>query len=200
MNRDMYKLLKRTVFIGTTIIFSACTDKPRTDIEELKAFEAQPAVLPLSEMVYWYNKKDTTVIQPSKDQLKFVVYSDSLQCSSCNLRQLPKWENFLGKLQPYADRLQVYFIFRPLSESIGSFRLTLKSMMLPYPIYMDTTGVFCRTNPQLPSNPMLHTFLLDENNKVLVVGNPLENEKIDRMFWRTVKEKLGTGQKEKAND
>ena len=54
--------------------------------------------------------------------------------------------------------------------------------------------------PQLPSNPMLHTFLLDENNEVLVVGTPLENEKIDRMFWRTVKEKLGTGQKEKAND
>ena len=81
-----------------------------------------------------------------------------------------------------------------------SFRLTLKSMMLSYPIYMDTTGVFRRTNPQLPSNPMLHTFLLDENNEVLAVGNPLENEKIDRMFWRTVKEKLGTRQKEKAND
>lgn len=64
----------------------------------------------------------------------------------------------------------------------------------------DTTGVFHRTTPQLPSNPMLHTFLLDENNEVLVVGNPLDNEKIDRMFWRTVKEKLGTGQKEKAND
>ena len=64
----------------------------------------------------------------------------------------------------------------------------------------DTTGVFRRTNPQLPSNPMLHTFLLDENNEVLVVGTPLVNEKIDRMFWRTVKEKLGTGQKEKAND
>ena len=106
----------------------------------------------------------------------------------------------MGKLQPYADRLQVYFIFRPLSESIGSFRLTLKSMMLSYPIYMDTTGVFRRTNPQLPSNPMFHTFLLDENNEVLAVGNPLENEKIDRMFWRTVKEKLGTRQKEKAND
>ena len=68
--------------------------------------------------------------------------------------------------------------------------------MLSYPIYMDTTGVFRRTNPQLPSNPMLHTFLLDENNEVLAVGNPLENEKIDRMFWRTVKEKLGTRQKE----
>ena len=93
-----------------------------------------------------------------------------------------------------------YISFSPLSESIGSFRLTLKSMMLSYPIYMDTTGVFRRTNPQLPSNPMLHTFLLDENNEVLAVGNPLENEKIDRMFWRTVKEKLGTRQKEKAND
>ena len=42
-------------------------------------------------------------------------------------------------------------------------------MMLSYPIYMDTTGVFRRTNPQLPSNPMFHTFLSDENNEVLAV-------------------------------
>ncbi len=65
---------------------------------------------------------------------------------------------------------------------------------------MTPQGFSTGPPPQLPSNPMLHTFLLDENNEVLVVGNPLDNEKIDRMFWRTMKEKLGTGQKEKAND
>ena len=37
----------------------------------------------------------------------------------------------------------------------------------------------------------MHTFLLDENNNVLLVGNPLENEKIKKLFWQIVEEKLG---------
>ena len=36
-----------------------------------------------------------------------------------------------------------------------------------------------------------HTFLLDENNNVLLVGNPLDNEKIEEMFWQIVEKKLG---------
>ena len=32
---------------------------------------------------------------------------------------------------------------------------------------------------------------LDENNNVLLVGNPLENEKIEEMFWQILEEKLG---------
>ncbi len=38
---------------------------------------------------------------------------------------------------------------------------------------------------------MFHTFLLDENNNVLLVGNSLENEKIEEMFWQILEEKLG---------
>lgn len=38
---------------------------------------------------------------------------------------------------------------------------------------------------------MFHTFLLDEDNNVLLVGNPLENKKIEEMFWQIVEEKLG---------
>ena len=38
---------------------------------------------------------------------------------------------------------------------------------------------------------MFHTFLLDENNNVLLVGNPLDNEKIEEMFWQIVEKKLG---------
>ena len=38
---------------------------------------------------------------------------------------------------------------------------------------------------------MFHTFLLNENNNVLLVGNPLENETIEEMFWQIVEGKLG---------
>lgn len=58
-------------------------------------------------------------------------------------------------------------------------------------VYVDTLGLFAKQNPYLSSNTIMHTFLLDEDNNVLLVGNPLENEKIEEMFWQIVEEKLG---------
>ena len=56
---------------------------------------------------------------------------------------------------------------------------------------MDTLGIFERSNPHLPHTHMFHTFIQDENNNVLFVGNPLDNEKIEEMFWQIVEKKLG---------
>lgn len=67
----------------------------------------------------------------------------------------------------------------------------MKTIPPSIPIYVDTLGVFNRNNRHIPSNPELHTFLLDSNGYVLLVGNPLENEKIEKLFWQILEEKLG---------
>lgn len=58
------------------------------------------------------------------------------------------------------------------------------------PVYIDTLGIFQKNNPHLPKNPRLHTFLLDANNHVILVGNPLYNTKIKEMYDRVIHEKL----------
>ena len=37
---------------------------------------------------------------------------------------------------------------------------------------------------------MYHTFLLDENNKIILVGNPLHNKKIEKLFLDMLDEKF----------
>ena len=66
-----------------------------------------------------------------------------------------------------------------------------KNSKFNYPVILDTLGQFERLNPHLPKNKALHAFLLDENNNVILVGNPLLNKKIKEMFYRIVEEKLG---------
>lgn len=46
-------------------------------------------------------------------------------------------------------------------------------------------------NPNIPSESMFHTFLLDENNKVILIGNPMVNKQIEEMLVLIVEEKLG---------
>ena len=45
-------------------------------------------------------------------------------------------------------------------------------------------------NITIPSESM-HTFLLDEDNNVILVGSPIGNEKIGDMLQDVVKKKLG---------
>ena len=72
--------------------------------------------------------------------------------------------------------------------------------MFDYPILLDTLREFEKLNPHLPKNRALHTFLLDENNNVILVGNPLHNKKIEEMFYKIVEEKLGTSQQSPAKE
>lgn len=42
------------------------------------------------------------------------------------------------------------------------------------PVYIDSEDRFNRLN-RFPSDPIFHTFLLDKDNKVAVIGNPVHN-------------------------
>ena len=89
-----------------------------------------------------------------------------------------------------------------MKKEVRGTELMIANTMFDYPILLDTLGEFEKLNPHLPKNRALHTFLLDENNNVILVGNPSQNRKIKEMFYKTVEEKLGKPQQSstKEND
>lgn len=54
------------------------------------------------------------------------------------------------------------------------------------------------STPNLPSESMYHTFMLDENNRVILVGNPMLNKQIEDMMLSIVDEKLGNNLSQKV--
>ena len=89
------------------------------------------------------------------------------------------------------DKLKFYYILSPQRQHIEKVRSALNVIDFEYPMIIDTLREFEKLNPHLPKNRTLHTFLLDENNNVILVGNPLHNKKIEEMFYKIVEEKLG---------
>ena len=57
-----------------------------------------------------------------------------------------------------------------------------------YPVFMDFSNVINKLN-QFPKASQYHCFLLDKDNKVLMIGNPALNPKI----WELYKEQIGGG-------
>lgn len=131
-----------------------------------------------------YALYEYTMLEP----LNLVVYVDNSECSSCYLSNIQRWEPFLDSLRLNYDYVRTTILFTPSNEVQNSFFEKLRYTKFKYPLYIDTCNVFSRTNRHIPSNKMYHTFLIDENNKVILVGNPLTNKKINKMFWKILDE------------
>ncbi len=62
----------------------------------------------------------------------------------------------------------------------------LKQYHLRNAIYIDTCNAFLDANPQIPDNEMFHTFVINKDGKVLMVGNPFANEKMEALFKKVI--------------
>ena len=46
--------------------------------------------------------------------------------------------------------------------------------------------LFYIINPHIPDNEMFHTFVINNEGKVLMVGNPFANEKMEALFKKVI--------------
>lgn len=75
---------------------------------------------------------------------------------------------------------------RPSEEEEEDFRLLLRYSDFKYPVLIDNEQMFLKLNKQIPNNKKLHTFLLNSNNDVIFIGNPLENGRIEDLFEKQI--------------
>ena len=50
-----------------------------------------------------------------------------------------------------------------------------------YPLFLDKNRQMQQIN-NFPKEPMFQTFLLDKNNRVLLIGNPIGNTKLWNLY------------------
>ncbi len=177
--------VRNIIFLSFLLLTAcACSKSPK---EELLLLRSTPIQLPKNSIIT-YLGKDTLATDYFRSKYKVVIYTDSTSCSSCALNKLYLWEDLIEWSDKSGDSVKYYFVFNPpMNDNI---RIALRNSMLDYPMLLDSLGEFERLNPHLPKNKAMHTFLLDENNNVVLVGNPLLNPKIEKMFKEIIEEKL----------
>ena len=184
----MFKM-KKTINLLLIIITSlsgflclvSCSENH--DIEEkISSLQSQPIKLCLDEMRCRNKYGDTIVVDSVKPLYRMVVYVDSSACSPCTLDKMYVWNESIKKARRQGSMLKHVFIVAPKPEQIEDAYLSIESNGLDSPIYVDTAYAFRKANPHLPEERMYHSFLLDEKDSVVIVGNPIENPKIDSLI------------------
>jgi hypothetical protein len=90
-------------------------------------------------------------------------------------------------------KIGFHFYFQPKNEKELKFMLRRNNFRQA--VYMDSEDKLYRTN-KLPYNMSYQCFLLDRDNKVLLIGNPVLNPKIWELYRQTV---MGTGSMERED-
>ncbi|WP_317046309.1 TlpA family protein disulfide reductase [Parabacteroides pacaensis] len=154
------------------LAFFACQESKKDKIIRLvKEWQGKEIVFP-ANMTFTIYGKDTIDYKIPQSDYKILVYVDSIGCTSCKL-QLPKWKEFICKLDSSANKeIPVLFFFQPKDKK--EIQFILKRDKFNYPVCLDTENGLDREN-HFSSLQTFQTFLLDKENRVVAIGNPIHN-------------------------
>lgn len=120
---------------------------------------------------------------------KLVVYMDSTQCQICRLNNIYRYIPYM-EMDVQNDEFDFIIVLSPLKRNYNDIKHTLAAQKVVKEIYIDDNGDFIRNNPFISENPRFHTFLLDADNKIELIGDPTASEKIAEMLNYRIAELL----------
>jgi hypothetical protein len=176
-------MLNKVIIIFISIVFFSCSNNTYKEIGNIvEEWTGKTIKIP--------DIKPTTIFLKAKDSLKYVnnagnkkytilLYTDSTGCTKCKLR-LPVWKTYIEKLYSKVD-----FLFYMYPKSRKELLFLLEHEEFTYPVFIDDKDELNKLN-KLPVNSAFQCFLLDKDNKVLVIGNPTNNPKIWELYKKTI--------------
>lgn len=168
------------LFVIGVILFSCSRNKLEEDIHRLMGKEIS---VPYDSLLRY---RDVNVPHLDSCQYKYIVYLDSMVCSSCTLKNMYYWEVLRDSVATLGKNVGIVFIYAPSKEETGKFLSDLRHTREEFISFVDTTGCFIRNNYFIPENSNLHAFLLDSNNKIIMVGNAQNNPAIEKLFFHII--------------
>lgn len=121
---------------------------------------------------------------------KVVTYVDSTGCTNCRMK-LKDWEKVINSFKSSPD-VDVNFLMIVGSDKREEIESLVKDNNFHQPVAIDSAGYFSKANP-LPSKSEYQTFLLDGNDRVVALGNPVYNPKIRELYTRLILDSLNDG-------
>ena len=177
---------KLRIGIFTILLFISCGNEAKIK-KDLSKLMSNSITFP-NESIITINGKDSLVTDYFESDYKMVIYIDSEGCTSCEINKMILWDPLIAYSKTFKGKLKFYFIFA--THQSVKIRNTLSTNLLNYPALIDEKGEFEKLNPHLPKNKAMHSFLLDENNNVIMVGNPIYNKEIEKLFYQHTQELL----------
>ncbi|WP_431433827.1 DUF1573 domain-containing protein [Bacteroides hominis] len=174
----------RTIFIFVYILlFVSCQNSDKSRIARMiDEWDGKEIIYP-DDLVFTTMGEDTAKWFLKDSRYTIVTYADSIGCMGCKLK-LPAWKDFISYLDSVSDHaVKVIFILHPRDEKEMAHLIKYNNFL--YPVCLDANDSFNKIN-KIPSNLAFQTFLLDNKNKVIAIGNPIHNPNVRTLYLNLI--------------
>ena len=189
--------MKKTgIWLLMLCLLAACQDSDKQRLTRLvQEWDGKEISFP-AQAVFTVQGRDTVDFRWQAAPYRIVTYVDSLGCASCKL-QLPKWKQLIAETDSLfgKDKLSYVFFFHP--KDARELTYLTRRDGFTYPVCFDREDAFNRVN-RFPSEMALQTFLLDKDNRVVAIGNPVHNPQVKELYLNIIggKRSATTGTKQ----
>lgn len=192
----IYELIEKFVMLASTCILFllGCTNSSRID-EFAQTLVSRPIKIPYEQldMRLCSHFPDTII---SNKSLRIINYIDSLDCQSCKMMGYVKYEKLYGTDKRFSSVEFVYIVSTTM-ELEESLYETFCNSRVDGIVFFDTCKAFIQANPQIPEHPLFHTFVLNDMDSVVLVGDPFKNEKMRNLLLKVIDNEKQKKQKNK---
>jgi len=188
----MKKLLYIFLFV---FICGACGNREKDDLVKLVQIWKNRVIIFPNNLVYMRQGMDTVNRLNISNKYKILTYIDSVGCLSCKL-QLLEWKKFIKQVRrQFSDSVCFLFFASPTQKTALLHELNIAQF--EYPICIDEKDSLEILNG-FPVNQAFQTFLLDEENRVVAIGNPIRNLNVKELYLKIIRgEKIERGDESK---
>ena len=130
-----------------------------------------------------------------KMDYKLVVYTDSVGCTECHL-SLGEWSVKIREMKVINKNLSFIFVVNNSSELV--IRSLLNKNRFDYPVFIDHNNSFYKLN-SLKKDHRFQVFLLDRENNILLIGDPIRNDAIWELYKKTLNDEKSVPFKRYSN-
>lgn len=179
--------LVRLIFIA--ILLLSCKESKQNRIARLvNEWNGKIIQFPDSMCLTSY-RNDTAIVKYIREQTPYTIlnYVDTIGCVSCRL-QLPRWKTMMEELDSlYPNKVTCLMVFNPQ----GKRKLIkhLRNNQFNYFVYIDEMDTFNRMNKFLNEEDF-GTFLLDKNDKIVAIGNPVLKPRVRDLYFHIISGKM----------
>ena len=171
------------------LVFQGCESKQTIQKVLRKSYGKQINLNLPMEYVY----EDTTldaICQPELPPIKVVVYISGQLCAPC-------FRNYLSTTSEYVDKFSsdsVQYICVMYPCPIEEIQEAMDSLELSHTVVLyDREDQYLKKNSLEKYTDMLSSFLLDKNNRVVLVGDPLRSTDIQKLYTEKIRELIANG-------
>lgn len=185
------------VFLNLIALLSCSKQKSDNDLLPIvKEWYGKEVKFP-DRPVFTLYGKDTVDYSIPQSPYKVLVYVDSTGCVDCKL-QLQKWQELIKYTNSISNG-EIPFLFFFFPKDYKELCQFFKRDLFDIPVCIDFKGELNKLN-NFPPLPQFHTFLLDKDNKVIVIGNPVHSMDIRSMYIKKLSETYDTVNEKEDNN